>query len=113
LGAWALLDSSFVRFGLWLGFSPHSAIRAVSLISMPVFAVCASGAVVFLIQLRFAAAIAGACAVFAIGLLAGALGLTLLGPADSATAHFLTTVWGFVLLVFAICTVWFALRRHA
>jgi predicted RNA binding protein YcfA (HicA-like mRNA interferase family) len=39
LGAWALLDTSVVRSALWLGFSPRSAIRAGSLVSMPGFAV--------------------------------------------------------------------------
>lgn len=113
LGAWGLLDTSFVRIALWLGLSPHSAIRVVTLVSMPVLAVCASGAAVYLIQLRYAAAIVVACAIFVVGLLAGALGMALLQPTEGTTASFVATFWGLVVLAFVMCTAWFALRRHA
>jgi hypothetical protein len=113
LGAWSLLDTSFVRFALWLGLGPHSAIRAVSLVSMPVFAVCASGTAVYLIQLRYATAIVVACAVFVLGLLVGAVGTALLERVDGTAVHFIVTFWGLVVLVFVACAAWFALRRHA
>jgi hypothetical protein len=113
LGAWALLDTSFIRLALWLGLDTHSAIRVVSLVSMPVFAVCASGALVLLIRLRYAAAIVAANAILVFGLLIGALGTTLLEPVDATTARFMAMFWGAVVLVFAVCTAWFALRRHA
>jgi hypothetical protein len=113
LGAWALLDTSFVRLALSLGLGPHSAIRVVGVTSMPVFAVFASGALVFLIRLRYGTAIVPACVIFATGLLVGALGMTLLEPVDAAAAHFMAMFWGSVVLVFATCTAWFALKRHA
>jgi hypothetical protein len=80
---------------------------------MPVFAVFASGALVLLTRLRYAAAIVPACVIFAIGLLVGALGMTLLEPVDAAAAHLMATFWGSVVLAFAACIAWFALKRHA